>query len=201
LNNFDFIDKLESNEKEYILRNSKHIELPKNTTLFTQGDTCKEILFLEEGTVKLFMYGAIDEVVPLYEINKGEQCIINISSTLSQTQAIASACTTSDIKAWLIPFDIVKKLMLTSPSYQEYIFSLFSLKFRALTTLIEDIKFKRLDTRVLEYLQSFNTFIIEVTHKDISIQLGTSRVVISRVLKDLEKKDFIKLHRKKIELL
>ena len=201
MKNFNFIDKLENSEKQYLLENSKHIELPKNTTLFTQGDTCKEILFLEEGTVKLFMYGEIDEVVPLYEINKGEQCIINISSTLSQTQAIASAQATSDIKGWLIPFAIVKKLMLTSASYQEYIFSLFSLKFRALTTLIEDIKFKRLDTRVLEYLQSFKNPIIEVTHEEIAIQLGTSRVVISRVLKDLEKKDFIKLHRGKIELL
>ena len=200
MNNFNFIDKLEDSERAYLLDNCKHIELPKNITLFTQGETCKEILFLEEGTVKLFMYGAIDEVVPLYEISKGEQCIINISSTLSQTEAIASAYTTSDIKGLLIPFDIVKKLMLTSPSYQEYIFSLFSLKFRALTTLIEDIKFKRLDTRVLEYLQDFKNTIIEVTHEEIATALGTSRVVISRVLKDLEKKDLIKLNRGKIEL-
>ena len=198
---FDFFDKLTLKQKDYLLENSKYIELPKDFTLFYQGDICKEILILKEGTVALMIYGAMNELIPLYEIQKGEQCIINTSSTLSNTTAIATAQTKTDIKGWLIPSNIVKELMIKSPSYQEYIFSLFSIKFSALTTLIEDIKFKKLDTRILEFLKIKNEKIISITHEELANDLGTSRVVISRVLKDLENKNLIKLHRKKIELL
>lgn len=90
--------------------------------------------------------------------------------------------------------------MIKSPSYQQYIFSLFSVKFEALTTLIEDIKFKRLDSRVLNFLKQKDESIIAITHEEIANELGTSRVVISRILKELEKKNLLKLHRKKIEL-
>mgnify|MGYP000878542881 FL=1 len=198
---FDFFKKLTQDEQKYLLENSKYIELPKDFTLFYQGDICNEILILKEGTVALMMYGAIDEMIPLYEIQKGEQCIINTSSTLSNTTTIATAQTKTDIKGWLIPSNIVKELIIKSPLYQEYIFSLFSIKFSALTTLIEDIKFKKLDTRILEFLKMKDEKIIQITHEELANDLGTSRVVISRVLKDLENKDLIKLHRKKIELL
>lgn len=198
---FDFFEKLSQEEQEYLLKNSKYIELPKDFTLFYQGDICNEILILKDGTVSLMMYGAINELIPLYEIQKGEQCIINTSSTLSNTTTIATAQTKTAIKGWLIPSSIVKELMIKSPTYQEYIFSLFSIKFSALTTLIEDIKFKKLDTRILEFLKMKNEKIIPITHEELANDLGTSRVVISRVLKDLEHKNLIKLHRKKIELL
>ena len=198
---FDFFERLSQEEQEYLLKNSKYIELPKDFTLFYQGDICNEILILKEGTVTLMMYGSINELIPLYEIQKGEQCIINTSSTLSNTTTIATAQTKTAIKGWLIPSNIVKELMIKSPTYQEYIFSLFSIKFSALTTLIEDIKFKKLDTRILEFLKIKNQKIIPITHEELANDLGTSRVVISRVLKDLENKNLIKLHRKKIELL
>ena len=198
---FDFFERLSQEEQEYLLKNSKYIELPKDFTLFYQGDICNEILILKEGTVGLMMYGSINELIPLYEIQKGEQCIINTSSTLSNTTTIATAQTKTAIKGWLIPSSIVKELMIKSPTYQEYIFSLFSIKFSALTTLIEDIKFKKLDTRILEFLKIKNKKVIPITHEELANDLGTSRVVISRVLKDLENKNLIKLHRKKIELL
>lgn len=201
MNKFDFFNKLTKKEQEFLKDNSKFIELPKDFTLFYQGDICNDILLLEEGSVKLFIHGQIDEVLPLYEIVPGEQCIINTSSTISHTQAIATAQTISNIKGWLVPRKVSRELMTKSEVYQEYIFSLFALKFNALTTLIEDIKFKRLDQRILQFLKSKGNSIVELTHEEIANELGTSRVVVSRTLKDLEHKMQIKLHRKKIELL
>lgn len=197
---FNFFDNLTQKDKDFLLENSKYIELPPQYTLFYQGDICKNILLLKEGKVKLFIHGKLDEVISLYEISQGEQCIINTSSTLSQTTAFATAETLTAIKGWLVPYEITKALMVQSPSYQEYIFSLFSLKFNALTTLIEDIKFKRLDSRVLDFLRNKKMQFIPITHEEIANSLGNSRVVISRVLKDLENKKLLKLHRKKIEI-
>lgn len=198
---FNFFNKLTEEDKNFLLNNSKYIELPKNYTLFYQGDICNDILLLDEGVVRLSIHGEIDEVLSLYEITKGEQCIVNTSSTLSNTQSIATAETITNIKGWLVPSHISKELIIRSPQYQEYIFSLYSIKFSALTTLIEDIKFKKLDSRIIDYFKNQNSNIIEITHEKLAKELNTSRVVISRVLKDLERKNLIKLHRKKIEIL
>jgi len=71
----------------------------------------------------------------------------------------------------------------------------------SLAKLVNDIKFKKLDERVLEWLQSQDDKIIEITHEKIANELGSSRVVISRVLKELEKQTKISLSRGTIELL
>ena len=88
-----------------------------------------------------------------------------------------------------------------SDVYQDYLFSLYQLRFEELTALINDIKFKRLDTRILEWLNKQKNNPIEITHAQLATKLGSSRVVISRLLKDLEQKGKIFLHRGKIELL
>ena len=96
---------------------------------------------------------------------------------------------------------MIQELIIHSPSYQKMIFSLFTLRYTSLTTLIEDVKFKRLDSRILEFLNSFNSKEIKITNNEIAQHLGTSRTVINRVLQDLKNKNFIKLSRGRITLL
>ena len=86
-----------------------------------------------------------------------------------------------------------------SDVYQSYLFSLYQLRFEDLTGLINDIKFKRLDTRIVEWLDKQPLSMIDSTHEQLAQELGSSRVVISRLLKELEQKGIVKLHRGKIE--
>ena len=201
LHDFEFAKVLNSEEFDYLLRHAKRVTIPKNTILFYQEDICKDILLLGKGEIELYMYGESDKKIPLYALKEGEQCVINTSSTLSQTPAIGTAQSLSDVEGWLINEEVVKHLMHKSPAYLNYVFSLFTIKLDALATLIQDIKFKKLDSRILEWLRSHPSKIVQATHEEIAEALGTSRVVISRVLKDLEKQNFVKLHRKEIEIL
>ena len=199
---FNFISSLNIEELNYLLNNIQEINLKKDTILFYQEDTCKDILLLEKGKVSLNIYTEKNnEPITLYTIQEGEQCIINTASAISQTPVIATATTITDIKAYLMPYKVAKKLMRMNEEYQDFIFSLFSLKFNSLTSLIEDIKFKKLDARILGYLLSKNETKITITHEKLGRLLSTSRVVISRVLKDLENKNKIILHRGKIEIV
>ncbi|MBV5278921.1 MAG: Crp/Fnr family transcriptional regulator [Campylobacteraceae bacterium] len=201
LEEFEFAQKLSCEELAYLKLHAKHITIPKESILFYQDDICKDILLLGRGEIELYMYGENDKKIPLYALKAGEQCVINTSSTISQTPAIGTAQSLSDIEGWLISEAVVKYLMHASPSYLNFVFSLFTIKLDALATLIQDIKFKKLDSRILESLKAHETPFIQTTHEALAQVLGTSRVVISRVLKDLERQNLIKLHRKKIELL
>lgn len=199
---FRFTELLNESEVEFLVDNSLQVSLKKEAVLFYQDDICKDILLLSSGEVSLCIYNAenIDPIV-LYVIRSGEQCIINTASAISQTKVIATAIASTDISGYLVPYEIVKKLMKKNERYQDFIFGLFSIKFNSLTTLIEDIKYKKLDARILAYLLAKNTCTIITTHEQIAQHLNTSRVVISRVLKELENKNKVKLFRGRIELV
>jgi len=201
LHDFKFANILNAEEFDYLQNHAKRVSIPKNSILFYQEDICKDILLLGKGEIELYMYAENDKKIPLYALHAGEQCVINTSSTISQTPAIGTAQTLNDIEGWLISEEVVKHLMHRSPTYLNYVFSLFTIKLDALATLIQDIKFKKLDSRILEWLASHHSKIVQATHEEIAEVLGTSRVVISRVLKDLEKQHLVKLHRKAIEIL
>lgn len=201
LKDFEFAKALSPKQLSYLADHAKKIHLPKESILFYQDDICHDILLLGHGEIELYMYGENDKKIPLYALKEGEQCVINTSSTISQTPAIGSAQTLSSIEGWLISEAVVKHLMHESPTYLNYVFSLFTIKLDALATLIHDIKFKKLDSRILEWLKAQHQPLVHATHEEIAQALGTSRVVISRVLKDLEHQGLIALHRKAIEVL
>jgi len=199
--NHPLIDKLEPESLAFLRAHLKPIKVDKETLLFYQGDICDTILWLMRGEVRLFTQAEGIEEVTLYTLHAGEQCIVNTASLLSQTEAIASAVTLTDIEGYLIDAKSVKALAKLSDVYQSYLFSLYHLRFASLTGLINDIKFKKLDKRILEWLEKQDSVVIKTTHEHIANELGTSRVVVSRLLKMLEEQEKLLLHRGKIELL
>jgi len=196
-----FLDKMEPDALVFLENHIKPVSIPKNTILFYQGDTCETILWLTQGEARLYTQSDTIEDITLYSLKAGEQCIVNTASLFSNTPAIASAETLTDIEGYIISAQSVKALTRLSDVYQSYLFSLYQLRFEELTSLINDIKFKRLDTRIIEWLNKQTNAIIEITHEQLAQELGSSRVVISRLLKDLEQKGIVSLHRGKIERL
>ena len=201
LTSYPFLDILEPEALLFLEQHIKPISIPKNTLLFYQGDICDNILWLTSGEVRLYTQSDNIKDITLYTLKAGEQCIVNTASLLSQTNAVASAETITDIEGYLIDAESVKRLSKMSDIYQNYLFSLYQLRFEELTSLINDIKFKRLDTRILEWLNKQPEKMIDTTHEQLAVELGSSRVVVSRLLKELEQKGTLKLHRGKIERL
>jgi len=201
LSTYPFLNKLEPQSLQFLKEHIKPVKIPKSTLLFYQGDICNNILWLTSGEVRLYTQSDSIEEVTLYTLKAGEQCIVNTASLLSQTDAVASAESITDIEGYLIDVESVKALSKMSDVYQNYLFSLYQLRFEELTGLINDIKFKRLDTRIMEWLQKQSSNIVEITHEQLATELGSSRVVISRLLKEMEQNGTLILHRAKIERL
>ena len=201
LSQFTFYSHLSPELQSFVHNNARPIRVPKNTILFYQGDVCKDILFLTEGNVRLYIQGEGIEEITLYTLKPLEQCVVNTASLVAQNVAIGTAITECDISGYLLDHESIRSLMTQSPDYLAFMFSLFTVRLASLATLVEDIKFKRLDVRLLEWLAHQEHNRIEMTHEQIATQLGTSRVVISRLLKDLEHKGKVRLERGAIERL
>ena len=198
---YPFLEHLEKDALSFLEEHIKPVSIPKDTLLFYQGDVCENILWLTQGEVRLYTQSDSIEDITLYNLKAGEQCIVNTASLFSNTAAIASAQTLTDIKGYVISAKSAKHLTRISDVYQSYLFSLYQLRFEELAGLINDIKFKRLDTRIVEWLNKQPSDMIETTHEQLATELGSSRVVVSRLLKELEQKGIVALHRGKIERL
>ncbi len=201
LNNYSFYKDLDQNSLKFLEENLKPIKVPKDNILFFQGDICDNILFLTKGKVRLYIQSDDADEITLYQLNEGEQCIVNTASTLSETEAIGSAITVSDIEGYLLDTKNVKELAHMSDTYQSYLFSIYTLRISALAKLVNDIKFKKLDERILDWLKAQNTKTIATTHENIANELGSTRVVVSRVLKELEKNKQVVLTRGVISIM
>ncbi|MEN4053086.1 MULTISPECIES: Crp/Fnr family transcriptional regulator [Sulfurimonas] len=201
LENFSFYEKLDTDILNFLDACLKPVNLKKGATLFFQGDICDSILFLTQGEVRLYISSESADEITLYHLKPAEQCIVNTASALSQTEAIASAVAVTDIQGYILPTKHVKKLAQLSSAYQDYLFSIYTLRMESLARLVNDIKFKTLDERIMDWLNSKHTKEIQTTHETIANELGSSREVISKVLKSLEKSGIIKLSRGSIMLL
>jgi CRP/FNR family transcriptional regulator len=82
---------------------------------------------------------------------------------------------------------------------------LYHKRFEELLEIINAIAFKKVDERLLILLQKKkelgNSNILSITHEQLANELGTARVVVSRLLKQLEDSGTLILGRNKITLV
>ena len=198
---FSFFDSLSDEARTLLMDHAKEVKMPRGTELFAQGDQCREILFLAEGSVRVYRLHESGQEITLYFLENGEQCNVNLNSAFTDTPAIGSAVCESDSRGYLLPADVVKRVYASETPYQQYVFTLFARRLEGMAGLIEDVRFKKLDHRLLDWLHDQKASTVTITHEKLASYLGTSREVISRLLKEFEHNGIVRLHRGWIELL
>ncbi|MFA5215719.1 Crp/Fnr family transcriptional regulator [Sulfuricurvum sp.] len=203
LDHYQFFQSLEPESLEKVCSEAKKVSLGVGTFLYYQGDINQGILFLTKGCVKVFLHA--DEIgkgeITLYYITPGEQCLVNTLSTISQTPATATAIVDESIEGWLVPTDTIRWLINNSPAYRDFKISFCAERLTQIMHLVEELRFKRMDQRLLNWLFVQGRDTIRTTHEQIAQILGTSREVISRILKNLEKEGVISMGRGFIKII
>jgi CRP/FNR family transcriptional regulator, anaerobic regulatory protein len=175
---------------------------PKDLQVLSEGDMCSAIPFILSGGIRVFKRGESGREVTLYEIEPGDTCILNAACILSSVPYPANAVTVEDGQMLLVPAGDFRHHFATSETMREFVMSLITQRLFSIMTLVEDIAFGKMDERLLKYLEEKSeNGKLYVTHQKIAYDLGTSREVVSRLLKDLEIKKKIMLSRSTIELL
>lgn len=203
LDHYQFFQSLEPESLEKVRSEAKKVSLGVGTFLYYQGDVNQGILFLTKGCVKVFLHA--EEIgkgeITLYYITPGEQCLVNTLSTVSQTPATATAIVDESIEGWLVPAETIRWLIDNSPAYRDFKISFCAQRVSQIMHLVEELRFKRMDQRLLNWLYVQGRDTILTTHEQIAQILGTSREVISRILKNLEKEGIISLGRGSIKII
>lgn len=184
-----------------ILAVAKQQAYPRDMLVYSEGAACSAIAFLLSGEIRVFKTGAGGREITLYEIEKGETCILNASCILSSMPYPAHALSTEAGEMLLVPAPEFRRLISAYPEMRDFVFTILSQRLTGVMALVEEIAFGRMDRRVMEYLtEKADNGSISSTHQKIADDLGTSREVVSRILKDFERKGALSLSRNHIRL-
>ena len=119
----------------------------------------------------------------------------------SKVKAIAE----EETEILFIPIDKVNLLIKEFPEWLDYIFRLYHKRFEELLEVVNAIAFKKLDERLLNFIQKKSELTgsrtILITHEQLANEMGTARVVVSRLLKQMEDEGLVLLGRNKIVLV
>ena len=176
-----------------------------NDELLRNGQYLKSIMLLSKGVVKLSTEGEEGEEFFMYYIEPGEACALSFICAARDKRSDISGIAMEDTEAILIPIEFMDELMANYKTWYYFVLDSYRNRFKELLDVIQSVAFQSMDERLEYYLikqkASLGSSHIHFTHEQIARDLNSSRVVISRLLKQMENKGKVKLSRNGIDLL
>jgi CRP/FNR family transcriptional regulator len=178
---------------------------PAGTPLMRNGDPCESFLLITRGVARVFQSSDSGREMVLFRVRAGELCVLTLGDLLAARPYSASATAEEDMEVVVIPGGKFRTAMTQSEAFRNFVLASLTQRLCGVMGLIEQVTFQRLDLRLACLLgQKFgqrNAAVVRVTHQELANELGTSREVVSRFLKDFERMGCIHLRRGEIELL
>ena len=172
--------------------------------LINVGDAMTSIPIILSGSIKISRENDNGDELLLYYIEGGDTCAMTLQCCVRQMKSEIRATSMEDSVLLMLPTEMMELWMHKYKSWREYILQSYHVRLTELMETIDAIAFMRLDERLLKYLTDqaklLGSLEIHHTHQQIAEDLHSSRVVISRLLKQLEIKGIIILKRNKIVL-
>lgn len=170
-----------------------------------ENASIRSIPIVMKGLLKVIRTEEDGREILLYYIKAGESCIMSFLGGMHNEKSIVKAEVEEESEILFLPMDKVTLFIKEYPEWLDYIFRLYHKRFEELLDIINAIAFKKVDERLLHLLHKkseiLNSKKLVITHEQLANELGTARVVVSRLLKQLEDSGKLKLGRNKIELL
>lgn len=180
-------------------------EIPAGEILIDIGSYVRYIPLLLSGAIKILREDGEGDELLLYFLERGDTCAVTLSCCMGQTKSDIRAVAEMDTQIILIPIQKMEEWIPKYKSWRDFAFQSYQNRLQELLEAIDGIAFLNLDKRLLKYLYEKakvnRANEINSTHQEIAYELHTSRVVISRLLKKLEKMGKIELQRNNIKVL
>lgn len=188
-----------------MLAGAKLQNIESKSILFHEDMVCEYFMLIVDGCIRVFKESNEGREVTLYRVEPGQLCIHNLNSLVDGIQYPVIARAEKPVRGLIISRAAFKKALDESSSFRNYVLRTLTGRLSHMADLISGFAFDRLDLRVACWLNDeFERSCgrpIKVTHSDVADELGTTREMISRILKDFEHKRCIQLARGKIHLL
>jgi len=198
---FPFWLDMKQNDRAKIILSSRILSLKKNSIFFNSHEL-DGLLFLKSGKLRFFLSSLDARELPLYYLNNMEvEFFENFNDKTISTILDIAFIVEKNSEILLIPYSVLNLFRDKYSIMEKFLHNLTREKLSKSLLSLQNILLIPLKDRLLNFLYSLNKTEIFLTHEEIAKNLGSSREVISRNLKILEKENFLKINRKKIIIL
>lgn len=177
----------------------------KNTIVLKENAYVKAIPLLITGLIKIYKEEENGNEVLLYYIKPGETCIVSVMAGEKDKKVRVRGVVEEDCSTILIPKNKLFNLRKNHPNWNLYIYEQFNDKFDEVIEMVKVLTFSNKEKRLEDFLIKKSALnksqTVNKSHQEIANELGSSREVISRLLKKLEKEGKVELSLRKIKIL
>jgi CRP/FNR family transcriptional regulator len=202
LNNIIEFKFLKQDRKEEFLLYGNFKTYKAGDVILNENAYIKSIPIVVSGNIKVTKTDDDGKEMLLYYIKQGESCVMSFLGAVYHDTAKLKVLAEEDSEVFFISAEKLPDFIKKYPEWLDYTFRLYHMRFEELLSVINAIAFKKMDVRLLDFIKKKSelnqTKTLHITHEQIANELGTARVVISRLLKQLEQEGLVKLGRNKI---
>ena len=188
--------------KEELLKIGTIKTFKEGDVILNENAYIKAIPLVLSGSIKVIRTDDEGREILIYNIASGESCIMSFLGSMHHETSKIKAIVEEPTELLIVPVDKLNVLIRDYPEWLNYIFKLYHKRFEELLELVNAIAFKKVDERLWDLLivksNHTKSKSINITHEQLSNDLGTARVVVSRLLKQMEEKGMVKLGRNNI---
>ena len=181
---------------------SRRAALPAGTRVFGEGSPCQAYLILLSGEVRVQKVAESGREIVLYRVQAGETCIVTTACLMSGVDYDAEGIAESDITAQILPESGFRELLGRSEAFRDFVFRAYGSRISSLLMLIDEVAFGRMDRRLAACLlaRAKGSGVVTATHQELAVELGSAREVVSRLLKEFERRGWVVLSRGSVGL-
>lgn len=190
---------------ETVLTSLRFLDMDTGTIILREGQLCSGVPFVFKGTIRVFKTAETGREITLYRIEAGQSCMLSLGCSDGRSSFPASVVAEKATSAAFMPMATVQELFADGPAFREHVLSQYARRMAEVIELVEEVAFRRVDERLMQTLrelrQKGSSERISATHQELADQVGTSREVVSRILKDWEQRGALELSRGSLTLL
>lgn len=180
-------------------------KVKENELLLDLGDKFDKIPLILSGAIKISREDDDGDEIVLYFLERGDTCTITFGGGLTSAKSKVRGVAEKDSEVILIPVEKLEQWMVKYKTWRDFVIDSYNIRLAEMLEAIDTLAFMKMDQRLFKYLTDkvkiMRSTTLNTTHQQIAHDLNTSRVVISRLLKQLENEKKIELNRNKIEVL
>lgn len=195
------LDVLSDTLRRETLEKVRVMRFPPGQILFSAGQPCQGLPLVVGGRVKVQMTGVSGHSIVLYRMEADDICTLSIGCLMTGRAYRAEAVVEEETEALMLPRGVFDRLMDQSAGFRLGIMESYGRRLDDLMLLVEEVAFRRMDQRLEAWLLNRAARgAVVITHQELAVELGTAREVVSRLLKELERRDMVRLSRGRIEV-
>jgi len=202
---FKFFPSFQIGLVQNITQHCSITEAGSGEVIMKTGQYIRHTVLLIKGKVKIYREDQEGNEFFMYYLQPGQACAVSMICTTKAQASQVMAKVEEDAVLIMIPLQLMDKWMTEFKSWYEFVIDTYRGRFEEVLMVIDQIAFRGMDERLEFYLkrnaEANATTHIKASHQEIANDLSTSREVISRLLKKMEQRGFVQLHRSHIELL